>query len=352
MSEQPDKSQKTEEATPRRKEKMRKEGKIAKSVDIGSAAVIISVFFVMSVIATDAGEAFYMVAGRFWSFEDLGNPVEAIRATLPLFTVILAPIVITAMIAAIFAGVLQTRGLFQPSLLAIKPERFNPIPQLKKILPGKESGIELLKQLLKLTILGWVVFQVIVDATPMFAVMASAEMGVAISIIGSVIIRVGLYGGIAFACIAALDYMLARRRFAEDAKMSYQEVRDEHKEQEGDPFFKRHRRQKMRQLADRRAIADVGKATVVVTNPTHIAVALRYEPATDFAPMVIAKGVDSTALAMRRRARQHGVPIVENKPLARAMHRDAKIGSQIPVDLYTAVAEVIAHVMRIRGAAA
>ena len=134
--------------------------------------------------------------------------------------------------------------------------------------------------------------------------------------------------------------------------MSLQEVRDEHKEQEGDPFFKRHRRQKMRQLADRRAISDVAKATVIVTNPTHIAIALRYEADKDFAPMVIAKGIDSTALAMRRRARKHGVPVVENKPLARAMHREAQVGAMIPVDLYTAVAEIIAHVMRLRGAIA
>jgi len=352
MAEQPDKSQKTEEATPRRKQKMREEGKIAKSPDIGSASVIMSVFLTMAVIGGDAGRAMFAVSERLWRFEDLANPIEALRMTVPLFQTILLPVCAAAMVTAIAAGLVQTKGLFKLSLLAIKPERFNPLPQLKKMVPGKESGIELLKQLLKLTALGWVVGQVVVDAIPMFSVLASAEMGVGISTVGEVAVRVGLYGGVAFAIIAALDYALARRRFAEDAKMSLQEVRDEHKEQEGDPLFKRHRRQKMRQLADRRALADVSKATVIVTNPTHISIALRYEPETDLAPMVVAKGIDSTALAMRRRARKHGVPVVENKPLARQMHREAKVGAMIPVDLYTAVAEIIAHVMRIRGAVA
>ena len=352
MAEQPDKAQKTEDATPRRREKMREEGKIAKSPDIGSASVIMSVFVTMAVIGDDAGRAMFAVSERFWRFEDLDNPIEAVRMAVPLFQTILLPVCAAAMVTAIAAGVLQTRGLFKLSLLAIKPERFNPIPQLKKMVPGKESGIELLKQLLKLSALGWVVGEIVVDAIPLFSVLAAAEMGVGMSAVGDVAVRVGVYGGIAFAVIAALDYALARRRFAEDAKMSLQEVRDEHKEQEGDPFFKRHRRQKMRQLADRRAISDVAKATVIVTNPTHIAIALRYEADKDFAPMVIAKGIDSTALAMRRRARKHGVPVVENKPLARAMHREAQVGAMIPVDLYTAVAEIIAHVMRLRGAIA
>jgi flagellar biosynthetic protein FlhB len=131
--------------------------------------------------------------------------------------------------------------------------------------------------------------------------------------------------------------------------MSKQEVRDEHKEQEGRPEIKGRMRRKMQDMTKQRATADVSKATVLVTNPTHYAIALRYEPEHDAAPVVLAKGLDELALQMRSIARKAGVPVIEQRPLARALYADAKVGRPVPVELYRAVAEVIAYVMQIKA---
>jgi flagellar biosynthetic protein FlhB len=153
----------------------------------------------------------------------------------------------------------------------------------------------------------------------------------------------------AFGVAAAADYWLVRRKFMDDAMMSRDEVRDEHKEQEGRPEIKARMRRRMQEMTKRRATSDVAKATVLVVNPTHYAIALRYEPEKDHAPVVLAKGVDEIALKMRAVARKAGVPVIEQRPLARALYADAKLGRTIPVDLYRAVAEVIAYVMQIKA---
>jgi flagellar biosynthetic protein FlhB len=202
---------------------------------------------------------------------------------------------------------------------------------------------------LKLLTIGFIAYGVIRDAVPVFSRLSSAPPLSAAATVASVAGKLALRVSVAFAVAAAIDYWLARRKYLEDAMMSRDEVRDEHKEQEGRPEVRQRMRRRMQEMNKSRSIGDVAKATVVIVNPTHYAVALRYAPEQDFAPVVLAKGVDELALAMRSRARKFGVPVVEQRALARSLYAESKVGRTIPVDLYRAVAEVIAYVMQLRA---
>lgn len=347
MSEK-DKSQQTEEATPRKKEKLREEGQVAKSQDVGSAAVVLGVSLVLFAGGGVFVQGVYAFAHRAFTFGDRLSPELALRGLLPPLLSALVPVLVVATLAASVAGVAQTRGLFKLSLLAIKPERLNPMPNLKKIVPGKESALELLKQVLKMGAIAFVVLNAIDVSFPIFVGLASSAPVAGSRAVARVVARVAGYGILAFALVAAFDYWLARRKFLEDAKMSKQDVKDEHKQEEGDPRIKAQRRRRARELAMARSVGDISQATVLVANPTHVSVALRYEPGEDAAPIMLAKAIDGPAMEMRKKARKHGVPIVENKPLARALYRDGKLGKPIPVELYAAAAQVIAHVLGLR----
>lgn len=346
MSEQ-DKSQQTEDATPRKKEKLRDEGKIAKSQDVGAAVVILSVTLTIGAMGESTVNDVFAFATRAFSFQDAHHPSIAVGVFLPTLTRAVAPAMIVAMLGAAIAGVIQTRGLFKLSLILPKAERFNPSESLKKMLPGKESALEIFKQIVKLSAVGAVVFGLLNQSMLMFIGLAASHPLVGAGAVISVASKVALYGAGAFAFIAALDYWLALRKFNEDAKMSMRDIKDEHKQEDGDPMVKRRMRQMARDLIG--AGGNVAEATVIVANPTHISIALRYEPDQDAAPMMLARGVDAVAMEMRVVARKHRIPIVENKPLARALFKDGELGKPIPVDLYKAAAEVIAHVLGLRA---
>ena len=342
-----DREQQTEEATPRKREKLREEGQVIKSQDVTTLAVVVVTSTLIGYSFESLGMAAAVYAQRCLRFVDLHEPLAALRgqiyvlgsAALPLFA---------ASGAAIAAGLAQSR-IFSLSLMAPKPERMNPLNGIKQVLPTKQSLIEITKQVVKLVAVGYIGFRVIADALPLFSTLSSTPPLAAAATVahtaGSLVLRVC----IAFAVVAAADYYLAHHKFTQDAMMSKQEVRDEHKEQEGRPEVKQRMRRRMQDMTRDRATADVSKATVLVTNPTHYAIALRYEPERDAAPVVLAKGLDELALQMRSIARKAGVPVVEQRPLARALYADAKLGRPVPVELYRAVAEVIAYVMQLQA---
>lgn len=341
-----DADQKTEEATPRKRQKLHEEGQIAKSQDVGAAAVVVSTFAAIGYSFDAIGNALVAFASRSFRLEDATQPLHALHAQLDVLSPAFLPLLVASAAAAI-AGVAQSRT-FSLELMAPKPERFNPIPPLKQMLPTKQSMIEILKQVLKLLAIGWIAYAVVRDATPLFSTLSFAPPLSAAQAVGGVVGKLAIRVAGAFMALAVLDYWLAYRKFSNDAKMSREEVRDEHKSEEGRPEVRQRMRGRMREMSKKRSVLDVSKATVLVVNPTHYAVALRYEPAKDHAPVIVAKGLDELALAMRARARREGVPIVEQRPLARALY-EAKVGRPIPVDLYRAVAEVIAYVMQLRA---
>jgi flagellar biosynthesis protein FlhB len=341
-----DADQRTEEATPRKRQKLKDEGQIPRSQDVGAAAVVLGTCVAIGYTFDSLGSALAAFARRTFSLEDATRPLHALHAQLEVLQPAFIPILVASLAAAI-AGGAQSRT-FSLELLAPKPERFNPIPQLLQMLPTKQSLIEIGKQVLKLLAIGWLAYTVVRDATPLFSTLSFAPTLSAAKAVGGVVSKLVTRVSCAFMALAVLDYWLAYRKFKTDAMMSRQEVRDEHKQEEGRPEIRQRMRARMREMSKKRNVSDVGKATVLVVNPTHYAVALRYEPEQDYAPLVVAKGVDELALAMRAKARREGVPIVEQRPLARALYA-AKVGRPIPVDLYRAVAEVIAYVMGLRA---
>jgi flagellar biosynthesis protein FlhB len=266
------------------------------------------------------------------------------------FAVVVLPISLASLVAALGAGLLQTRGYVSFAQLGRNIEQLDPIAGLGRAFPGKDTLLEVAKMLLKVFVVGLVVFGVVDAALPRLTLLARLPTMAAIDEVRGVASTLFVRGIGALVVLAILDFVLARRRFDKDARMSKKEVKDEHREQEGDPKIRGKRRARAAKLARQRAVSEVKNATVLVVNPTHIAIALRYEPGKDGAPMVLAKGQDELALTMREEARARRVPIVENRPLARAMYASAKAGRPIPVELYEAVARIIAHVMRIRGA--
>ncbi|MCG8557261.1 MAG: EscU/YscU/HrcU family type III secretion system export apparatus switch protein [Proteobacteria bacterium] len=344
-----DKESRTEEATPKRRAKLRSEGKIARSQDLTAVATLIGAAFALYFMSASLGSDVIAFAIRSFRLQDADRPLQALAVLLPVFSGSVLPVVfVAAAVTGIVSG-FQTGWLFQPNVLRFKLERFNPLPALQRMLPTKETLIEILKSFAKMVLVGVVAYMVLNDAIPSFFVLAMIEPIVAAATVGAAALKLALYAISAFVLLAIVDYRLVKRKFEEDAKMSKQEVSDEKRQAHGDVQVKGKVRQRMREVARRRAVADVKHATVLVTNPTHVSVALRYEADGDSAPTVVSKGIDDVALQMRAAARSYGVPIVENRPLARAMHGSTKVGHAIPVELYAATAQVIAHVLRLRG---
>ena len=342
-----DREQRTEEATPRKQEKLREEGQVIRSQDVVAAAVLAACCIVIGKSFDTLGRGMAAFAQRSFRLIDSHEPLRALRGQLDALAPLAAPL-LAAALAAMVAGFAQSR-LFSLSLLMPKPERLNPMTNLGQLMPSKQSAMELAKQVAKLLAIGFIAYGVVASALPVFVTLSAEPPLSAAAAVASTAGTLALRVCIAFSIAAAVDYWLARRKFNEDAMMSRQEVRDEHKEQDGRPEVKAAIRRRMQEMTKKRGTADVAKATVLVVNPTHYAVALRYLPEKDAAPMVLAKGTDELALQMRAIARKAGVPVIEQRPLARALYADAKVGRTIPVELYRAVAEIIAYVMQIKA---
>ena len=347
MSEQ-DKSQQTEEATPKRKEDMRKDGKVAQSQDVVAAGALALSCMAVGWSLSGGAARLVTIARRSFRLRDAHDPLQALGPLLDAFVAVAVPVLFAASIGAVVIGLTQTKLLFNLSNLAPKAERFAPLSQLKKIMPGKESGLEILKQVLKLGAIGLIVWMVLRNELAMLVGLAALPLPAIAEATMGVGARVVKWAVLAFVVVASFDYLMQKRKFDEESKMSKQDIRDEMKQDQGDPMVKRRQRQFMRELISQGG-GSIAEATVLVTNPTHLSVALRYDPEKDAAPIVIAKAADDAALEMRREARKHGVPIVENKPFARAMYKDAKVGATLPAELFGPAAEVIAHVLGLTG---
>ena len=342
-----ERDQRTEEATPRKREKMREEGQVARSQDVGAAAVVVGTCVALAFSFDILGRGVAAFARRSFRLVDAHRPLEALRAQLEALAPLGVPLTAAAVAAGI-AGIAQTR-MFSLSHLGFKLDRLDPMSNLSQLMPSKQSVMEIAKQVAQLLAIGFLAYGVIADAMPMFSTLSAATPLAGAASVAAVAGKLAVRVGGALALVAVADFWLVRRKFLEDAMMTREEVRDEHKQSEGRPEVRQRMRRRMQEMGKKRALSDVAKATVVVVNPTHYAVALRYVPEKDFAPLVVAKGVDELALKMRTAARRAGVPVVEQRPLARALYSDGKVGRTIPVDLYRAVAEVIAYVMQLKA---
>jgi flagellar biosynthetic protein FlhB len=256
----------------------------------------------------------------------------------------------TALAAAVFSvatSVAQTGWVVAPKAVEFNWGRLNPSNGFSKFSP-KQAGGELVKALLGLGVLGafcyYLVRQVFEAAPSLVAMMPGESAAVGWHHVIGLLWR----AGVVLALLAIGDYGLQWWRWHSQLKMTRQEVRDESKSQDGNPEIKMRVRRIQREMTKKRMLQDVKTATVVITNPTHVAVALRYDRAAMSAPLVVAKGQDHMALRIRQVAREHDVPIVENVTLARALHRGAEVGESIPSDLFGAVAEILAYLVRLK----
>lgn len=346
----------TEQPTPRRRQRARERGQVPHSRELQTALGLL-----VAVLALK------LVGPRIWSellgrcaasLQSAGRPALA-PADIPALgldwwwwgTKLLLPFFAIVFTAAV-ASALAIQGGFVASLQAAAPNlsRLDPIAGARRLF-STQTGFAFGRDLLKLALVGWVCATGLRDAIRLWTEEPDLELPAQVLRLGTVGVGLALRAGVALVAVGILDYVYQRRRFSRDLMMSKQEVREEYKETEGDPQVKSRIRSRQRDLARRRMMEAVPTADVVITNPTHLAVALKYEAATMQAPRVVAKGQRLIAERIKAIAQQAGVPLVEDKPLARALFRLAPVGAEIPAELYRAVAEVLGHVYRLRGRA-
>lgn len=346
-------AERTEQATPRRREEARKRGQVAKSREIPSVAILlagISVIFITGSYFYKhlSGEMVYLLS--YLGGSPLGPAeVETLNVELirSLFF-ILSPVFLTVLGISIFSHQVQSQFLFSTEPLKMDWSKINPVLGLRRIV-NKQSLIELIKSILKFMIIGGVAYLVIKKEIFSVLGLVDQEIGQIFSHIRSISWDLLLKVCTLMMGLAVLDYFFQRWSFERSLRMTRQELKEEMKLTEGDPLIKSRIRSLQRQLARRRMMAEVPKADVVITNPTHIAIALYYQPKEMEAPKVIAKGAGWIAEKIIEIARSHQIVIVENKPLAQILYRSVELGQIIPPTLYQAVADILAYVYRIKN---
>ena len=339
-------------ATPRRREEARKKGQVARSPELGAAATLLAVVLVLhALLPGDAGLSLLgdaRTAFRFGAHDTLtfGDAQRWQVVGLAWAGRLLLPTLLLSLALALAAGVGQVGFAVTPEALAPKWERVNPASGFKRLF-SLHGSVELLKGLLKLGLIGglcWATLHGAWESGELLRLCRS-PLPNTLETIGALLWTLGLRVAAALFLLAAADYAYQRYEFEKSLRMSITDIKQEMKQSDGDPHTKSRIRRLQREMSKRRMMQDVPKATVVVTNPTHYAVALQYEKGMA-APKVLAKGQDEIARTIKEIARENNIPLVENKPLAQALHRAVEIGHEIPGDLYEAVAQVLAFVFR------
>jgi flagellar biosynthetic protein FlhB len=344
--------ERTESATPRRREEARKRGQSARSAEVNAVgALLLGTLFVRSwgVNLVDG-----LAATLRGSLANLNRPdltTDGVIAALSTFSFEMAkmvgPICLVMMAIGVIANLAQS-GLML-TMHPLKPDfsRVNPYEGAKRLVSTR-SLIELGKSLLKLTVVGYAVWRIVQERAVSLLLLPTMAWQDGVATVVGIGFDVVIWAGSVLFVLALLDYGYQRFSFEKSLKMSREEIREEFKQTEGNPVIKQRVRQLQRAVAQRRMMQAVPKADVVITNPTHFAIAIQYDPRTMRAPRVIAKGADLIAQQIKKVAADHGVPTMENPPLARALFKACDVGQEIPADMYAAVAELLAFVYRIR----
>ncbi|HZG57874.1 flagellar biosynthesis protein FlhB [Paenibacillus sp.] len=345
--------EKTEPATPKKRQESRRKGQVAKSIELPGALIMLGAFGLLAMYGATMGDgiASIFTAGLtqylLWEVTDK-NVIAMFTQILRDGLFILLPVFAIGVGMALLASYAQVGVLFTGETLKLKIEKLNPIQGVKQIF-SMRSFVEFLKSMLKVLILGMITFTIIWGEKATLLTMASLPLESVLQYMASLTIRLGLFSGGALFILALFDYAYQKWEHEKNLRMSKQDIKDEYKKAEGDPLIKSKIREKQRRMAMQRMMQEVPKADVVITNPTHFAVAVKYDGAEMDAPRVIAKGADYVALRIRQAASEHGVPLMENKPLARALYAQVEIGESIPQDLFQAVAEVLAFVYKAKA---
>lgn len=351
--------EKTEPATDKRLRDARNEGKVAKSKEISSAIDLIVLFLLLKVFMSFMSENFFSAFRVFYNKipevldEAIGGislqTANTLLQVLILYLLkIMAPFLLIGLIVSVIFGIVQVGWKVTAKPLKPDLKKFNPVNGFKRIF-SKDSLFELVKSIVKLVVIGVVAYKSIQSHEQQLFILYDIPLMQAVILCGEIIIDTGLKISVVYLLIGFADWIYQKYKFKEDMKMTKQEVKDEYKNTEGDPQIKGRQRQRMRESSMRRMMQDVPKADVVITNPTHLAVALKYDSDSGRAPVVVAKGEDYLAQKIKDKAREYEIEIVENKPLARMLYANVDIGAEIPPELYQAVAEVLAMVYNLKN---
>lgn len=351
--------EKTEEPTQKKIEDSRKEGQVAKSKEVASTLTLIALFVMLKVWISNVGnqllELFPGYYDRMAEYVTLaggqistGTFSSLVSYALQRVAVIILPFLLVGFVICFVADLAQVK--WKPTTKPLQPKfnKLNPASGVKKLF-SLQSLVELLKSILKISIIMIVIYNEFKEKWQTVLLVYHMPLMQAVIMAGDMLINIGLKIALIFIVVAAADYIFQRWKHHEDLKMTKQEIKDEFKNTEGDPQIKGKIRQRMMEASRRRMMQDLPKADVVITNPTHYAVAIRYDTDIADAPFVVAKGADYLAQKIKEIARENHIEIMENKPLARSLYANVEIGEQIPQELYVAVAEVLAAVYRAQG---
>ncbi len=353
--------EKTEPATAKKLEDARNEGQVAKSKEIANAFGLLMLFLVIRFYIGTVGNSlrnlFSNIYSRMPEVIKLYNdeiPILTIRDmifdTMLQLIIIVAPVMLIAFIVAFTCDIVQVKWKISGKPLQPKFSKLNPIKGFGKIF-SKNSLVELLKSIAIIGLIGYVSYSYLMDQENQLYILYDLSIEQAIGLVGQLVTDLGIRISIIYMIIAFADYAYQKWKFSDDMKMTKQEVKDEYKNQEGDPQVKAQQKRRMMQASQRRMMQQLPEADVVITNPTHYAVAIKYDADQYEAPVVLAKGEDYLALKIKEIAKEHHIEIVENKPLARMLYANVEIGGFVPPELYQAVAEVLALVYHAQGRA-
>jgi flagellar biosynthesis protein FlhB len=345
--------ERNEKATSRRLEKAREEGQVAKSADLNAAVLILvactAFYFIGPHTATQTGELirYFMTNAAHIAMGET-NFVATMADAAMRCLLLLAPICTALFVGAFAISVAQVGFVVSPKALAPKFERLDLVSGFKRLF-AQRSLVHLAKDFIKLFAIGAVAYYSIKADFPSFATLSDMAVPSLAKVMGASSLLLAFKLGLTYLALAILDYFYQRFDFEKSMRMSRQELREEYKETEGSPQLKARVRQMQKEMARQRMMAAVPTANVVVTNPTHLAVALKYDTLDQNAPIVVAKGERLIAQRIKEIAREHGVPVIEDKPLARTLYKICEVGQIIPANLYRAVAELLAYVYRLKG---
>ncbi len=346
--------EKTEKATPKKKLDARKKGQVAKSAELSPAFIILIVFSLIFLFGSTIGEGleqlFVLSLTEFSAWEvNIENVQVMVLQLLWICAKFMLPIFGAVLLVALITNYVQVGFLVTGEPLKMKLERLDPIKGFKRIF-SMRALVELVKSLLKISIVSVVVAVVLLGEKERLLLLSKYSIAEMLRFVGGLTLKLGIYVAILLVILAVFDYMYQRYEHNKNLRMSKQDIKDEYKNIEGDPLIKSKIRERQKQMAMRRMMQEVPNADVVITNPTHFSIALKYEAGKMSAPVVLAKGQDYVALKIREVATANGIMLIENKPLARALYHRVEIGESIPEDLFKAVAEVLAYVYRLKGA--
>ncbi|QWU14162.1 flagellar biosynthetic protein FlhB [Paenibacillus sophorae] len=347
--------EKTERATPRKRQDARRKGQVAKSAELSGALVLLSGVLSLMIFGGFMKERFTALytdvfMNRLMMEVTKANVLQLMNEYGVQILILLGPMLGITFILALISSVAQVGFMVTGEGVTPKFSKINPIKGFRNIF-SMRSLVEMLKSIFKLLVIAYLVFNTLWGQKDNFSSLSHVSAEDVFRFTAKMTLNLGIKIGAALLIMAVLDYMYQRYEHEKSLRMSKQEIKDEFKKMEGDPLIKGKIRERQRRMAMQRMMQEVPGADVIITNPTHFAVALKYDGSKMEAPQIVAKGQDYVALRIRSIAKEHGVMTMENKPLARALFQRAEIGDSVPADLFQAVAEVLAYVYKLKGRA-